>query len=261
MNKEKKLKPIAVSFLLLLHVFILAVFIIIRIIYNADTVFIIGAVINIVGAFWSLFLSVRTKNLFFIVLFLFFLFLTTANFIRVFYSVSVAEYFLFIALLFGIWMIYILIKKKVKSRAREVLELAARPVTETEDGFTSRPYLSGQIDFSTVEINTFSKFLLKHLIALPYFKKDKVIFLIEYKLAHLLYFRDDYSNLTHIVFKNDGNIIVNISQKYYKKYKEELTFDKLCKSFGELFNEFYELHKQGHNEKIIERMNAQKEIL
>jgi len=260
MGKEKKLKPIAVSFLILLHVLILSVLIIIRIIYDADTVFLIGAIINFVGAFWSLFLSLRTKNLFFIILFLFFLFLTTANFIRVFYSVSIAEYFLFIALLFGIWMFYILFTKKVKPRGREVLELAAKPVNETEDGFTSRPYISGQIDFLTTEINKFSKFLLKHLIALPYFQKDRVIFLIEYKLTHLMYFRDDYSNLTHVVFGNDGNIIVNISHKYYKKYKEEFTFDKLCKSFGELFNEFYELHKQGNGKKIIVKMNAQKEV-
>lgn len=260
MNKEKKLKPVAISFLILLHVLILSVFILIRIIYDADTTFLIGAIINIVGAFWSLFLVLRTRNLFFIILFLFFLFLTTANFVRVFYSVSIAEYFLFISLLFGIWMFYILIKKKVKSRVREVLELAAKPIKETEDGFTSRPYISGQIDFSTVEINKFSNFLLKHLIALPYFERDRVIFLIEYQLAHLLYFRNDYANLTHIVFKNDGNIIVNISQKYYKKYKEELTFDKLCKSFGELFNEFYEIHKQGEGKKIIDRLNAQKEV-
>lgn len=260
MSRNKKLKPIAISMVILLHVLILSAFIIVRIIYGADTVFLISAVINLVCAFWGLFLALRTKNSFFVILFLFFLFLMIANSVRVFYSESVAEYFLFVAILFGIWMFYILFTKKVKYRGREILELAAKPINETADGFTTRPYVSGKVEYAHTEIKDFSQFLLKHLIALPYFKEERVVHLLEYKLSHLLYFRNDYEYLTHITFEKEGNIIVYISKKFYSKYKDELTFDQLCKSFGDLFKEFFVMHKRGEGKNIIKRMNALKEF-
>ena len=127
MGGNKKLKPVPISVVVILHVFILSIFILLRIIYGEDMIFLIGAGINLVISFWSFYLVLRTKNFYFTVLFLFFFFLMVANLIRIYYSVSVAEYFLFIAILFGIWTCYILFTKKIKSRiAKPVCECSKR---------------------------------------------------------------------------------------------------------------------------------------
>jgi len=180
----------------------------------------------------------------------------TANLIRVFYSESTAEYFLLGVFVFGLWWIYIAITKKVKPRVREILELAAKPVNGTANGFTNRPYVSGRAEFSRSEMKAFSKFLMKHLIALPYYEENRTVILLEYSFKHILYLRSDCSGLTHIIFNDDGHVLVNISREYYLKYKKELTFDQLCDSLGHLFIEFLETFKKGKGERIIERMNS-----
>jgi signal transduction histidine kinase len=148
--------------------------------------------------------------------------------------------------------------KKLKWRYREILELAAKPVDETEDGFTDRPYPSGKAAFSKVEITGFAKFLRHSQVALTHFEENRIVFQIEITLWHLLFLRNDYSRFTHIVFEYDGGMTVYISKKSYAKYKDELTFDQLCQSTGNLFRDFLELYKSGERRKIIDRMNALK---
>ncbi len=230
--------------------------ILIRLFYGVNVTFLVGALLMMFSALWSFILTVKTKNWYFIVGFLMFLFLVTANLVRVFYSESIGEYFLFGVLIFGLWWIYINITKKVKPRVREILELAAKPVNGISNGFTPRPYVSGNTVFLSSEMKAFSGFLSKHLIALPYHEKNRTIHLLEYSYKHVLYLRNDWSGLTHIIFNDNGDVLVNISRKYYEKYKEELTFDQLCSSLGNLFVEFLELHKKGAGYRIIDRMNA-----
>jgi len=259
MKNEKKLKPFS-GYKIVTSIIISLIFVCgliwIRISYGADITFLIGAYLNLICASWFLFLAVRTKNLFFIFSFLFLFFLVIANFTRVFYSESIGEYFLLGVLFFGICTGYIFITKKIKSRDREILELAAKPVDETADGFTPKPFISGKSEFSQKEINRFSKFLLKNLIALPFREENKMVFLLEYSSIHLLFLKWNYSSLTHITFHNDGTIVVNISKKSYLRYKDELTFDQLCASLGDLFKEFLVHFKNGNENKIIKILDA-----
>jgi len=258
MKNENKLKPFS-TYKIVASIIICLIsvggLIWIRISYGEDPTFLVGAYLNFITALWFLFLAVRTKNLFFIFTFLFLFFLVIANFTRVFFSESVGEYFLLGVLVFGICTLYVFVTKKIKSRDREILELAAKPVNETNDGFTPRPYVSGQIEFSQNEINLFSNFLLKHLIALPYREENKMVLLLEYSSLHLLFLKWNYSGFTHITFQNDGTIVVYISKKSYLRYKDELTFDQLCESLGDLFKGFFDLFKNGNEHEIIKTMN------
>ena len=259
MSEGKKLKPFSgykIVTSIIIGLISICGLIWIRISHGVDTTFLVGAYINLIGASWFLFLAFRTKNLFFIFSFLFLFFLVIANFTRVFYSESIGEYFLLGVLFFGICTGYILITKKIKSRDRKILELAAKPVDDTADGFTSRPYISGKTEFTHTEINRFSKFLLKHLIALPFHEENKIVFLLEYTSLHLLYLKWNYSGLTHIIFNDDGTIAVYISKKSYSRYKDELTFDKLCASLGDLFKEFLDFFKNGNEGKIIKTLDT-----
>ena len=260
MHVEKKLKPVAIGKKILIGVLGIAIIILVRIYYGPDTIFIFGAIVMLVSALWSLFLAIRIQNFLFIIMFLSLFLLVIANLTRVFYSVSIAEYFLFTSLLFLIMVFYLIATRKIKSREREILELAANSVNKTADGFTARPYIAGKVEFSMAEIKAFSKFILKHQIALPYTQKDRTIFLLEYSIPHYFYLRHDYSGLTHVIFSNDGDIIVNISKNSYLKYKDELTFDQLCASLGDLFVQFLELHKKDEADRIIDQMNEIKEL-
>ncbi len=157
-------------------------------------------------------------------------------------------------------VIYLIYTRKIKWRFREVFELAARPIKDNEDGFTQRPFPAGKVDYSQNEIQKFTKFIFKHLITVPYYEKDRVVFVLSGNVyLRMLWLKNDYKEDTWVAFCFDGNVLVNIQQKTYSWYKDELTFDQLCASLGHLFVDFYELHKNGKGFVIIDRMNALKE--
>lgn len=57
---------------------------------------------------------------------------------------------------------------------RKILELAARPVEEAQNGFTRRPRPSGKADFSKGELYGFSEFLRTHYIAIPIMESNGI---------------------------------------------------------------------------------------
>ena len=62
--------------------------------------------------------------------------------------------------------------------------------------------------------------------------------------------------MTYVSFDSDGTVEVNISEKDYRKYKDEYTFDQLCASLGDLFTGFLELFKENKSGEIITRLNS-----
>jgi hypothetical protein len=168
--------------------------------------------------------------------------------------VTIYRIVIVILILFFFSMIY---KKKLKSYYKNILELAARPVDGTENGFTSRPYPFGSAVYSQHEIIQFGKFCSRNLIAMPYSEGDKLILVLAIdKLKDIAWKRDNYSDLTYISFDKDGKVEVNISQNDYGKYKDELTFDHLCSSLGNLFIEFLNLFRDNKSGEILKRLNS-----
>ena len=162
-----------------------------------------------------------------------------------------------LALLFFILSMAALFTRRLKWRYREVLELAARSVSESADGFTARPFPAGKSDYTKEDLYRFSRFLRKYVIAYPFFEEDRVVWVVpENMFYYLTGLRRDYRRSTHIALDFEGNITVQITEKDYKKYTDELTFDQLCSSFGHLFVEFLTLYKRGDEKQIIQRMNA-----
>jgi hypothetical protein len=167
-------------------------------------------------------------------------------------------------LLCGIWgailfvvLMYVLITNRIKWRYSEILELAARPVDQSDDGFTPRPFPAGPASYTQDEVTGFARFVLKHVIAFPYFEENRVVFVVPERMYRDFFsLRSDYSNDTYVSFALDGNVSVNIAKKDYQKYKEELTFDQLCQSLGNVFKEFLELYRRGEANRIIDRLNA-----
>ena len=96
---------------------------------------------------------------------------------------------------------------------------------------------------------------------MPYYNHDKVL-LVPVKMGEeygILFGPNiSYWNRTWISIDFDGNISVNVSKEYYLDYKENLSFDQLCESLGNLFIRFYEYYKKGEEIRIIDHLNEMK---
>jgi len=155
-------------------------------------------------------------------------------------------------------LIYIILSKKLRWRGREILELAARNVEDTTNGFTERPRPLGQIDCSQRELEGFTLFIKSNLIAWPVRETNRIVFVPistgnEYRLP--LGFSDDYAENTWVAIDREGNVQAQISKKDYLKYTETLAFDQLVESLGELFIDFFEKYKKGEEVRIMWELN------
>lgn len=216
---------------------------------------ILGAVLLVMGAIHFVVLVV-TRNPAYIFLVLFYILAG----LTIFPSFSEAPWHLAAAIgaaaaLMG--MIGVFISKTINWRYREVLELAAAPVEEVEDGFTPRPFPSGSFNYSRSESEGLGRFLRKYVIAYPFFEKNRVVYVIpRYMWSYLLQIRKNYNKETYVAFADDGEVTVRIDQRDYQAYKEELSFDQLCTFMGNLFKQFMQDYKQGKEKQILHRLNA-----
>ncbi len=202
---------------------------------------------------------IRTKNPGYLVTALHYSVLALAFWSAARHNESLAKTFLLFFWFTFFCMLYIGITRQVKWRREEMLELAAKPVRECQNGFTGRPYPLGKASYSKDELRQFSKFLLRRLIAVPYVEHDRVVLAITgHYIDHILKIRKDYSRDTRVVFDYNGSISVHIIKDDYTRYKDELSFDRLCESLGNLFKEFLELHKKGEEVRIMDRLNELK---
>ena len=164
--------------------------------------------------------------------------------------------------LFFMLFLGILFKRKIKWRYREILELAARSVRSTEDGFTPRPFPAGKIQVQPPELSGFSNFLLKYGIAWQLTDGEKLVFVIPRNmLVYLLGLKKDFQKATYVAIDQEGQLTVKISEKDYSQYQQEFTFDQLCAALGNLFVDFLDQYKNGQSHKIIERMNSLKFVV
>jgi hypothetical protein len=167
---------------------------------------------------------------------------------------------LIVVLLFllpALW--FFTLSKRMKWRGREIFELAAFKVEDTTSGYTSRPRPVGKADYTEQELHAFADFLSKNLIALSYFETDRVIFAPiknSQEYPFLLGVTPDLNEFSWVAFELNGNVSTHISHKDYLAYRDELSFDALCESMGQLFIEFLEICQRGEQVRVIERLNA-----
>lgn len=160
---------------------------------------------------------------------------------------------------FDILMAYVIFTKRIKWRGREIFELAGADIDDTNHGYTSRPRPIGKVEISKTEIQSFARYLSRHLIALTYTTANQVFFVpvkMGHEFKHLLRVNSPNTLDTWISFAFDGDVSVHVGHKDYLDYWEPLAFDQLCESLGQLFVEFAELHRQGEGVRIIDRMDA-----
>jgi len=154
---------------------------------------------------------------------------------------------------------YLTFNRKLKWRGQEIFELAALSVEDTGDSFTARPRPAGQVSISKTEMIRFVDFITTNLIAFAFREDNRVVFVLTLPgndLPYLLGIKKDYLEDTWVAIDYDGNVSVNITEDDYLLFKQDLDFDQICQSLGNVFIEFLELSKNGQESQIIDRMNA-----
>ena len=263
MYSIQKLKPDRNFYGLLLPFAVLAIGALFGFLFSIEAAFYFVAVFFCIYALYSFLTFVRTRNTGFIIVSL--------------YQVSVGAmaflmpdriggprdpeilFLMFLILFFLVWIIILFFTKKMKWRGREILEMAAGPVEDTGSGYTTRPLPAGKTEFSQRQIIQFAQFARRHLIAVPYMGKDKVVFVpitAWREFPFIMGLKSDYTDETWVAFDFNGDVSVNISHRDYLNYNEELSFDKLCESLGNLFIEFIVIFQRGEGTRIIDRMNT-----
>jgi hypothetical protein len=168
---------------------------------------------------------------------------------------------LLLFIFFTVWMNYVGYRKKLKYKGRELMELAAWDVEEGPDTYTERPRPAGVVEYSKYDIIDFGNQLKKILVCYPFVEENRVI-LVPIKMGNefeLLYKpKYNYISKTWISFDFDGQVSVHISKKDYLDYKDDLSFDSLCKSLGQLMITFADFYMKGDKVRITDRLNAVK---
>jgi hypothetical protein len=199
----------------------------------------------------------RTRNKIYIIVFSYYLFLGLA-FLPLIRSEAFHVIFALIAVSLMIpFIMTTLVKKKINWRYREVLELAARPVSGTSDGFTNRPFPAGKMNTDRSRLLKFSRFLFSEMIAYPVYEQDRIILIIPKNMwLWVLFLKRNYESSTHIAIGNSGDLSVKIARDEYSAYRDELTFDQLCASMGDLFRQWFTAFENGKECEIINELNG-----
>lgn len=144
--------------------------------------------------------------------------------------------------------------EKLEANARRLFNLAAEHVHEAFDGFTERPYCTRKSDYARDEIRGFARFMEGEKIIKSIVQQEVVILAFSMGISPLK--EPDIQQLSYISFDNDGNISVHISEYDYRRFKEELTFDQLCASLGDVFIRFLDHYKKGLERRIIVELKS-----
>ncbi len=173
-----------------------------------------------------------------------------------------------LARFFGIWMVvlwvwlmYLMATRKVKWKGTEILELAAQGVDPSEDSYTERPLPVGKVEVTRDEILSFAAFLRKNQICMSYQDDDKIYLVpITMKDSMYLVIHPEFNVIekTWVSINYNGEVTVHISKQTYLAYRENLTFDHLCNSMGNLFIEFFEWYRKGEGIRVIDKLDELK---
>lgn len=255
---ESKLKPVNTNMIwygILWGMAVLAIFIFVWARYGETAVDkTVGGLMG-VGALIALITFIRTRNAGFLVFLLWQGLMSVRLICQWSDPVLVRTYQIVILPIVALYF-YLIFAGKTGWKYHNVLELAARPVTGVQDGFTSRPRPAGRAEFTLESVRGFGKFLAKHLIAFPYrTETGTALVLSRSELMDMMFLRKNFDRDSYLFFGEDGTVSVHIAKREYDKYREEYTFSDLCDSLAGLFLRFLSLYQDGQQKKIIDIVN------
>ncbi|MCD4732315.1 MAG: hypothetical protein K8R74_17045 [Bacteroidales bacterium] len=162
---------------------------------------------------------------------------------------------LFIALLSGA----ILLPKmdraiRLEISARQLFKLASQQVYEMSHGFTNRPYTGGKTNAERKDILGLARYLAGENIVV--FESDPEVITYAFSMNTSPLAVSQLKKVSYIAFDKEENISIHISERNYRQYKNQLSFDQLCASFATLFKQFLEYYKDGNEERIKNELKS-----
>lgn len=255
----RKLRPPEMSIETIIGLGLAPILLLLFVLIGVNAMFGFIAIVELIAMIIQLNLFIRSRNIAFLWMALSFFIITVFAIDIAFFGLdkNKAEFpILAVGVIFAtIIIIYILTSKKVKWRTREMLELSAMPVTDVKNGFTERPHPSGKIEATKLEVEAFTKFIRKNLIAIPYEEDENVVYSFTSNYWKQIGLKSGYEDESWVSIDKKGNVNSFISKNDYLKFKDDFSFDQLCNSMGSLFIEFFELFKRGEGVRIINRFN------
>ncbi len=255
----RKLRPPEMSIEIIIGLGLGPVLLLLFVLSGVKVMFGFIAIVELIVMIIQLNLFFRSKNIAFLWMAFAFFIITVFAIDLAFFGLdkNKAEFpILAVGVIFAaVIIIYILANKKVKWRTREILELSAMPVSDVENGFTERPSPSGTIEATNLEIEAFTDFIRRNLIAIPYVDKTNVVYSFTSNYWKKIGLKSGYEDESWVSIDRNGSVNVFISKSDYLKFNDNFSFDQLCNSMGNLFIEFFEMFKRGEGVLIISRLN------
>ena len=143
---------------------------------------------------------------------------------------------------------------KIEQSARQILRVAARSVTSSGDGFTSRPFYAGNAEFSKEQITGFTQYLAGKMIVYPVYAETGVS--LTFSMRKSPFAIKDISEISYITFENSGEIKVHVASADYKRFRKQLTFDRLCDSLGNVFKRFLNYYINNQEARIVMELKS-----
>ncbi len=143
---------------------------------------------------------------------------------------------------------------QLEKNAIRLFKLAAREVSGEQNGFTGRPYQSGEHSYNRSQIIGLASFLEEKKICTAEFPESGIRLIFSMGISPLNNkYRDE---LSYVAFGNDGSLTIFISESDYKQYKKQYTFDQLCELMGKTFLRFADYHDNKIENRILTELKS-----
>ncbi|MBC8486984.1 MAG: hypothetical protein H8D45_13225 [Bacteroidetes bacterium] len=137
---------------------------------------------------------------------------------------------------------------KLETYARRLFKTAARTVYSATNGFTSRPYSAGHAEYTKEQIIGFTNYLAGKTITFPVYKEKGIYLTFSMRRSPLSIHKP--TEISYVYFDYEGKITVHISERDYRRYKAELSFDQLCESMSDVFKRFLNYYINNQESRI-----------
>ncbi|MBN1199895.1 MAG: hypothetical protein JXA23_11130, partial [Bacteroidales bacterium] len=132
--------------------------------------------------------------------------------------------------------------------------LAGERIVETADGFTDRPFSSGEINATREELLGFSRFMEGKYITRVFHADQAIHF--TFSLNRSLLTVSNPREVSHVFIMENGSLSVFITEADYRQYRKTYNFNHLCESLGAVFKRFFEYYRQGLEGRIVMELKA-----
>jgi len=147
-------------------------------------------------------------------------------------------------------------QERFEINSRRLFRLAAERIYETSNGYTERPFSAGKIQSNKDELLGFARILHGYYVIRPFYYEKYIS--LAFSMNTSLLVIHEASEVSQIQLYYDGTIIVKISGRDYKDYKEKLSFDQLCDSMAKVFVRFLDYYQKGFESRIITELKSAK---